>query len=103
MPWSSAPVLEPHWRRLFITDASVVASLSRYRLPGSLSRRYDGVVAATRSCLRRNVLPPAVARLHAPAPHHQDLNDHKADHQPEHARQLIGRHQPADEIGRADV
>ena len=41
----------------------------------------------------RDILQPAVARLDAPGPHHHDLDDHKADHQPDHARQLVGRHQ----------
>ena len=39
-----------------------------------------------------DVLQPAVTRLDAPEPHHHDLNDHEADHQPQHSRQLIRRH-----------
>ena len=42
---------------------------------------------------RGDILQPAIARLDAPGPHHHDLNDHKTDHQPDDARQLVGRHQ----------
>src|SRR5882672_3441659 len=44
-----------------------------------------------------DILQPAIARLDAPDPHHHDLNHHKADHQPDHARQLVRSHQATDD------
>ena len=33
-----------------------------------------------------DILQPPIAWLHAPGPHHCDLNDHKTDHEPDDAR-----------------
>ena len=61
-------------------------------------RAMPSATRSSRGC--RDILQPPIARLHAPGPHHHDLDQHQADHQPDHARQLVVCHQGADDEGR---
>src|SRR5215475_11728668 len=58
------------------------------------------VSGRTPSGFGRDILQAAIARLDAPGPHHQDLDDHDRDHQPDHARQTVRRNQATYDEGR---